>query len=686
MQNSLFDPENREQQLAYDLVANTNSSFFLTGRAGTGKTTFLQNVQKVVNKKFIVLAPTGVAAILAGGETIHSFFGLPLQPCEPGTCGHINDTRVDVLKHIDGIIIDEVSMVRCDVIDAIDYTMRDVLGNNLPFGGKQMIFVGDMFQLPPVVIQGGEDEAFLMDYYGTRNPYFFKSYAVRRMRLIKVELRKVYRQEDEKFLEILEHVRTNKMTPSDLRRLDERVKMVDKDDDLVITLTSINNVADEINQRHLVGIEGKEFVYEGSMEGQFEAKRLPVEMSLRLKVGAQVMIVRNDIETPRRWGNGTLATVTRLTERTIEVELRTGKRYEIPVETWESYSYTYDRKERKMKKEVIGSFTQYPLKLAWAITIHKSQGMTFDRVALNLRGGMFAPGQFYVALSRVRTLEGLYLSRSVVPQYASTSNEILSFANEYNNEQQISAELEIGKAVYDAMRQGQIDEAASIYLSYTRKFALEGNIKEAMLQAKHYLDTVICDETFYGESMQMSESITESEHWPAKFLVALLSLYSGEYARALENADYVLSSHECNEALYVKARALEKLERYDEARETLILMAKNSGKKMRDAKMIYAMAYLKENHLGKSGVNLMRALVLSYPSYATLHLELRKMMRQHELKLEKKAENYVELVEAFNSDMADSDYVELLAEMRRKSPKSMLHLLRSIKSMKEKSV
>ena len=247
---NMIDTQNKQQMMAFELIANTNSSFFLTGRAGTGKTTFLRNVQKMVSKQFITLAPTGVAAILAGGDTIHSFFGLPMDVCMPGTMGKMSEARIQTLIHIDTIIIDEVSMVRCDIIDAIDYTMRKVLRSSLPFGGKQVIFVGDIFQLPPVVKQGVERE-MMNDIYHTDVYYFYKADVIKRMRLVKIEFQKVYRQEDTDFLRILEDVRLNRLKSEDLMHLNERVCQPSKEDGMVITLTSRNCTADSINQKRL---------------------------------------------------------------------------------------------------------------------------------------------------------------------------------------------------------------------------------------------------------------------------------------------------------------------------------------------------------------------------------------------------------------------------------------------------
>ena len=331
---------------------------------------------------------------------------------------------------------------------------------------------------------------------------------------------------------------------------------------MVITLASRNCTADSVNQKCLAEIEAEEYTYEGTVTGKFEEKRFPVDMTLKLKVGAQVMFTRNDQH--KRWVNGTIGTVTKLAKDEIQVTTG-GAAYVVPNCSWESYSYEYDKEERKMKKELMGTFTQYPLRLAWAITVHKSQGMTFDKLYLDLSRGMFAAGQLYVALSRVRTLDGLFLSRPIIPQYAHTSREVLSYASGYNDEHVISNEIESGKAVYQLLAHHDYDEAAKQYLMLVLKKAAEGDIKEAMQQAKRFLDTVICDEELFGCINEVPEELIAADHWAPKFLVALLSLYAGEYEQALAYADSVLAQHQCQEALYVKSRCLAKLERYQEA-------------------------------------------------------------------------------------------------------------------------
>lgn len=672
----MIDKENRQQVMAYELIANTNSGFFLTGRAGTGKTTFLRNVQKMVDKQFVTLAPTGVAAILAGGDTIHSFFGLPMDACIPGTMGKMSESRILTLIHADTIIIDEVSMVRCDIIDAIDYTMRKTLRNMQPFGGKQVIFVGDMFQLPPVVKQGAEYE-LMHDLYQTDDFFFYKARAIQRMRLVKIEFQKVYRQEDDQFLQILENVRLNKTTPENLMHLNERVGQPTKEDGMVITLASLNKTADTINQQRLAEIEADEYIYEGTVQGKFEEKRFPVDLTLKLKVGAQVMFTRNDQH--KRWVNGTIGKVTKLTKDEIQVTTDDGSTYVVPNCSWESYSYEYDKESKKMKKELMGTFTQYPLRLAWAITVHKSQGMTFDKMYLDLSRGMFAAGQLYVALSRVRSLDGLFLSRPIIPQYAHTNKEVLQYASGYNDEQVINSEIESGKAVYELLHHHDYDEAAKQYLLLVQKKAEVGDIKEAMQQAKRFLDTVICDDELFGCINEIPLGLKEANHWAPKFLVALLSLYAGEYGQALKFANSVLAQHQCQEALYVKSRCLVKMEQYHEADAVNVLMGDVFDMSTPDAKVLYSIAMLNELHIGDPGLNLMRELIKAKPKYDKGILSLRQLMKRKGLVLVKKNDEPRELVDDFNSDISEQEFAQKLRTAREKAPKAVDYLLRLIK-------
>ena len=664
--SAIIDTENKEQVQALELIAHTNSSFFLTGRAGTGKTTFLQNVQKQVGKQFVVVAPTGVAAILAGGDTIHSFFGLPMNVCDSDTYGRLNEERLSVIRHTDTIIVDEASMVRCDIVDAMDRTLRKAMNTNLPFGGKQMVFVGDMFQLPPIVKAGPEREC-MRELYHSDDFFFYKAWAIRRMHMVKIEFRKVYRQDDVQFLRILENVRMNQMAEGDLALLNTRVCMPREEDGMVITLASLNRVADSINQKRLGEIDSEEFTYEGTVNGKFEEKRFPVDKQLKLKVGAQVMFTRNDQQ--RRWVNGTLGRVSELTSDKILVETQDGGICAVPVCSWESVTYEYDKKTHKLAKNVAGTFMQYPLKLAWAITIHKSQGMTFDKMVLDLSHDVFAEGQLYVALSRVRSMGGLFLSCPVESRYAKTNKSVLTYAIDYNDVSQISNEIESGKAVYDLLQRNDYDEAARQYLLLVKKRTEDGDIKGAMQQAKRMLDIMVSDEHLYGCVGEIPLVPGDSGHWAVSFLVSLLSLYANRYDEALEHVDQVLAVHQCMEAMFVKARCLTKMARCKEADETYALMGERGDCILNDAKVLYAAAMFNEQHTSDSGVLIAKQLVTVRPKYDKGILLLRSLMKKHGIALGAEKPNV--LLDSFCSDMTDEEFGYVLRQSRSHSPKDV---------------
>lgn len=684
MKITTIDPENKQQQLAYDLIANTNTSFFLTGRAGTGKTTFLRNVQELVGKRFVTLAPTGVAAINAGGETIHSFFGLPKEVCEPGTLGSIvsfRNSRYNTVRHTDTIIIDEVSMVRCDIIDAIDYTLRSVMRNNLPFGGKQIVFVGDLFQLPPVVSQKAEKE-MLQDIYQTSAFFFFKAKVFKSINLAKIEFQKVYRQsDDQQFLQVLEDVRMNKMNVTDIELLNQRVGLPSCDDGMVITLASRNDTANSINSQRLAEIDSEQFTYESKVTGKVEAKTLPAEETLSLKVGAQVMFTRND--QSKRWANGTLAKVTKLTKDEISVTLDNGDTHVVPLASWESYTYKYDHEKGKMQKTLSGTFTQFPLKLAWAITVHKSQGLTFDKMVLDLGSRFFAPGQLYVALSRVRSMKGLFLTRGIGAHYANTSSEILAYASDYNNEVLINNEIECGKAVFDLMQKHDYDEAAKQYLLMLRKKAESGDIKQSMLLAKRFLDTVVCDEALMGCIDSVPQHLFSANHWAPKFIAALLCLYATQYEQALALIDDVLAKHQCQEARYVKSRALAMLCRYRDADDVNVQICEAYDNNTPDAKMLYMVGMHNELHMGESGINIMQALVSFRPKYDRGILAMRMLMKRHGILLQSTDES--KLADAFNSDLSEEEFDALLKQSRKVEPKAVDYLVQLLKRQEFKN-
>lgn len=403
-----FDKANVEQQKAFDLVANTNTCLFITGKAGTGKTTFIKWIQEKINKNFLVLAPTGIAAIAVGGQTMHSFWGFPMEGIGPSTPMEVSFEKKLLLEKIDTIIVDEASMVRCDMVDGMDRCLRNVFSTHMPFGGKQVVFVGDLFQLPPVVKLGSSDEEMLTDLYGSGTPFFYKANVLKKMNMPKIEFSKVYRQKDVKFINILNRMRIGASTKEDLALLNLQVNNSFEVNDYAVILTAYNSMAEKINEKKLNDIDSEDFVYTGITEGIFKRTDSPVPEVLRLKIGAQVIFCRNDYT--HGCANGTIAKVVNLGEDFIRVRLENEKEFNVSKVTWTSYERKYNRETKKVESEIVGAFTQYPLKLAWAITIHKSQGMTFDRMHFDLTHGVFASGQAYVAISRMRSLKGLTLS------------------------------------------------------------------------------------------------------------------------------------------------------------------------------------------------------------------------------------------------------------------------------------
>lgn len=400
------------------------SSIFITGKAGTGKSTLLRYFIDNTKKNVAVLAPTGIAALNVGGQTIHSFFKFPPKAITVDDIKKLPDS--ELYKRIDAIVIDEISMVRADLLDGIDLFLRtNGKKSSEPFGGTQMIFFGDLFQLPPVVIEK-EEHLFFADQY--ESPFFFSAHVYDSFEIPVIELGKVYRQSDQYFIEILDSIRHDQLDEQKLSILNMRVDPTFQPGDSCITLTPTNRLADQINLTRLSQIPHPEFTYSGVIEGNFPEKRLPTLMTLSLKEEAQVMFVKNDIN--RRWVNGTIGKIAGLGTNWINVAvIEDGHKYihSVQQEHWEILKYKYDPVQGKLITDVTGSFKQYPLKLAWAITIHKSQGLTFDRVFINFYGGTFAHGQAYVALSRCRTLEGIRLKQRFCPSNIQLDNRVQKF-------------------------------------------------------------------------------------------------------------------------------------------------------------------------------------------------------------------------------------------------------------------
>lgn len=670
MENIEFkiDEENIEQQKAFNLVANTNTSLFITGKAGTGKTTFIREIQKLVDKNFLVLAPTGIAAMNVGGQTIHSFFGLPFEAIGPKTIFEVSREKRDTLKYTDTIIIDEASMVRSDWVDGIDRFLRSLMETHSPFGGKQVVFVGDLFQLPPVLKYGTADYELLCDMYGCGMPYFYKANVMKRMNLPKIEFLKVYRQKDSKFLEILNRMRVGENTGDDLSILNQHVSSDDKVGDYSVTLTAYVKMADGINDKKLDDIEAEEFCYEGDVEGNFRMQDSPVPVDLKLKVGAQVIFCRNDFV--HGWVNGTIAKVIELGDDHIKVALENGREIDVKKMVWESRESVYNKETKKVESVVVGSFTQYPLKLAWAITIHKSQGMTFDRMHFDLTRGTFAPGQAYVAISRMRSIEGLTLSNKIRQFHIMQNAEIRAFSNSFNDVEMIDDELTFGQEYYKYLASNDYDNAAKVCLSHSMEKMKAGDYRNAAIIAKKMFDVMFDDECLKGLTKDVP--LLKDCSMTCNFLNAVVCLYGERLEEAIGYADMVLDRRACLEAMYIKGKALQGLNRYEEAMEVAQLIRKTS-EESEDKIFIDKKEYLFEAELNiqlaHPNIETCKHLVKLVPSYLPAYLLMRKEALANNLIIEMDEDDEENLlVSAFNdATISNDDFETMLNETERAS-------------------
>ena len=518
---------NHELDLAQQFVNHTDRNIFLTGKAGTGKTTFLHDIKKQSLKRMAVVAPTGVAAINAKGVTIHSFFQMPFGPIIPGAPENQGNfkrkfrrKKIDLIRSLDLLIIDEISMVRADLLDGIDQVLRKYKDRNKVFGGTQVLMIGDLQQLAPVVKDN--EWQLLKQHYET--PYFFSSKAFQQAQAINIELKYIYRQQDEKFIKVLNEIRDNKLSEESAKILNERYQpdFNPKDEEGYIILTTHNYKADKTNQEKLAQLKGKKYAFEAIVEGQFPENAFPNEEKLELKKGAQVMFIKNDSSFDKQYFNGKIGTITKINNKEITVKCP-GDDYEIEVarETWDNVTYDIDENTNAIIEKVKGSYSQIPLRLAWAITIHKSQGLTFDKAIIDAELS-FAHGQTYVALSRCKTLDGLVLKSPIKAQSIINDTRVASFNKSVAEHQPDEKVLQASKKAFTLNLIAELlDYFPFIYplnrltdIYYSNASSFQGNIIEPLktIKDKAVIPLLKIKDNFIAQLKQMSADVVDIEN------------------------------------------------------------------------------------------------------------------------------------------------------------------------------
>ncbi|WP_179354471.1 helix-turn-helix domain-containing protein [Winogradskyella vidalii] len=515
--------ENLELDLAWNFVINTNRNIFLTGKAGTGKTTFLHKLKKLGQKRMVIVAPTGVAAINAKGVTIHSFFQLPFGPILPndelnnssGFNRKFSKTKINIIKSLDLLVIDEISMVRADLLDGIDKTLRRYKNRNEIFGGVQLLMIGDLQQLSPVIKD--QEWRLLQPFY--KNAFFFSSIAYQNCKPITIELKHIYRQENPLFINILNEIRNNDLSVTSAKELNKRYipEFEPKEDEGYISLTTHNNKARLTNQEKLEKLKGTERTYKAKIQGKFPEHSYPNKDELKLKVGAQVMFIKNDSSPEKRYFNGKIGKVILLENDEVVVHCPDDDfNINTKLETWENIKYTVDADTKAISEDKIGSYAQIPLRLAWSITIHKSQGLTFEKAIIDAQGA-FAHGQTYVALSRCKSLEGLVLKSKI------QANQIISDQNVITFNQNAEANQPTASILNEAKHDFQLDLISEIFnfykflyptnrvldVFYKNRGSIEGNVETPLLSIKDTITNLL--KVSNGFKLQLENLIAPDE-------------------------------------------------------------------------------------------------------------------------------------------------------------------------------